>query len=44
MERDLREHDAFELGVGWAKTGERGEATARLVKDYVYSSVEVQCR
>ncbi len=34
----LPEHDGSGPGVAWTKIGELGEATARLVKDYVDSS------
>ena len=34
----LPEHDGSGPGIAWAKIGDLGEATARLVKDYVDSS------
>ena len=34
----LPEHDGSGPGIAWAKIGELGEATARLVKDYVDST------
>ena len=43
-EVNLPAHNVAGPDIARAKIGERGEATARLVKDYVRSSVEVQCR
>ena len=40
----LQEHTNCGPGIAWTKIGDFGEATARLVKDYVDSSVRMHYR